>query len=249
MKIKYLLAAVLLTPVCAGAAAVPGTSGATNHAYPAAFPKGHYAALEALPDWGGVWVVDSTRPGSNEQPALKGKYLADYQMWAQQVKATHGNVPHEGSYCLAPGMPTMMGLGQYPLEFLFTPGRVTIHFEAWMQWRNIFTDGREHPDADDLDPTFYGDSIGHWDGGTLVVDTVGVKTIIPLSQGMKHSDKLHLIERIHLAKNDPNTLVDEMTLEDADALAKPWHLMHTYRRSRDMNLLEFMCEENDRTFH
>jgi len=64
---------------------------------------------------------------------------------------------------------------------------------------------------------------------------------------MEHSDKLHLIERIHLANGDPNTLVDEMTLEDPDALAKPWHLTHTYRRSRDMNLLEFMCEENDRT--
>jgi len=166
MAIKYLLAAVLMGAVCAGAAAVPRAQDATDHAYPAAFPKGHYGALNALPDWGGVWVLNFTRPGRDEQPALKGKYLTDYQMWVQQVKATHGNVPHEGSYCLAPGMPIMMGVGQYPIEFLFTPGRVTIHFEAWMQWRSIFTDGRRHPDADDLDPTFYGDSIGHWERGT-----------------------------------------------------------------------------------
>ncbi len=247
MRMRYLLAALLVGAACAGGAIAARAQGATGHAHPAAFPKGHYGTLDSLPDWGGVWVLNFTRPGADEQPALKGKYLADYQTWVQQVKATHGNVPHEGSYCLAPGMPIMMGVGQYPIEFLFTPGRVTIHFEAWMQWRNIFTDGRGHPDADDLDPTFYGDSIGHWEGGTLVVDTVGIKTVTRLSQGMEHSDKLHLIEHIHLAKNDPNTLVDEMTMEDPDALAKPWHLVHTYRRSRDMNLLEFMCEENDRT--
>ena len=68
-------------------------------------------------------------------------------------------------------MPGIMMVGQYPIEFLFTPGRVTTHHEAWMQLRSIWTDGRKHPD--DWDPTFYGHSIGHWEGSTLVVDTVG----------------------------------------------------------------------------
>jgi hypothetical protein len=215
-----------------------------------AHPKGRYAALDALPDWGGVWVL--SRPAgvpvagipAAEKPALKGKYLQDYQAWQHAVETKGGVVPHEGSYCTPPGMPGIMGVGQYPIEFLFTPGRVTTHHEAWMQWRNIYTDGRGHPD--DLDATFAGDSIGHWEGVTLVVDTIGIKESVALGMGMKHSDKLHLTERIHLDKGDPDTLVDELTAEDPEALAKPWSHTFTYKRSREWSLLEFICAENDR---
>jgi len=218
-----------------------------------AHPKGHYAALDALPDWGGVWVLSrpagvpaAGAPGASaaEKPALKGKYLQDYQAWQHAVETKGGVVPHEGSYCTPPGMPGIMGVGQYPIEFLFTPGRVTTHHEAWMQWRNIYTDGRGHPD--DLDATFAGDSIGHWDGTTLVVDTIGIKESVALGMGMKHSDKLHLTERIHLDKGDPDTLVDELTAEHPEALAKPWSHTFNYKRSREWSLLEFICAENDR---
>src|SRR5262249_34856765 len=151
-----------------------------------------------------------------EQPQLKGQYLTDYQNWTKETREHNGNVRKETSNCMPPGMPGMMGTGQYPMEFLFTPGRVTTLHEAWMQNRTIFTDGRGHPD--DWDAGVFGHSIGHWEGDTLVVDTIGIKTITELSRGMKHSDKLHVIERIHLAKGDANTLVDEMTLEDPEAL-------------------------------
>jgi hypothetical protein len=208
-----------------------------------AHPKGHYAALDALPDWGGVWVLNRPAPGG-EKPSLKGKYLQDYQSWQHEVESRGGQVAHEGSYCTPPGMPGIMGIGQYPIEFLFTPGRVTTHHEAWMQWRNIYTDGRGHPE--DLDPTFAGDSIGRWEGGTLVVDTVGIKPTVALGMGMKHSDKLHIIERMHLARGDPDTLVVEMTAEDPEALEKPWVHTLTFKRSRDWQLLEFECAENDR---
>lgn len=272
MKLRSLLAAALLGAACTAtliaasamrtAAGAPPDQAATaapaeassdasaqsGHAYPEAFPKGRYGELNRLPDWGGIWYLDFPPPpgARRERPDLKGKYLADYEQWQKQVKATNGNVPHYASYCQPPGMPGIMGVGQYPIEFLFTPGRVTVHFEAWMQWRNIFTDGRKHPDADDLDPTFYGNSIGHWEGGTLVVDTIGFKTATALGMGMQHSDQMHIIERIHLEPKDPNTLVDEMTVEDPLALAKPWHNSYTYHRSRTQNLLEFICEENNR---
>jgi hypothetical protein len=113
-----------------------------------------------------------------------------------------------------------------------------------MQWRNIYTDGRGHPD--DLDATFQGDSVGHWESGTLVVDTVGIKDSVAIVVGVKHSDKLHIVERMHLAKDDPDTLVVEMTVDDPVALAKPWAHTLTYKRSRDWQLLEFECAENDR---
>jgi hypothetical protein len=249
MKFRSLLAAALVGLAGAAIASADAVASSSSPLHPAAFPKGHYAALDKLPDWGGVWFANFNfpKPGTKpNRPQLKGKYLEGYEQWEKEVKQTHGNVPHHGSYCLAPGMPGMMGVPQYPIEFLFTPGRVTVHFEAWMQWRTIWTDGRKHPDYRDLDPTFYGNSIGHWEGGTLVVDTIGFKTITEIAMGMKHSDQMHIIERIHLKKGDPNTLLDQMTVEDPLALVKPWHVTYMYHRSRTEQLLEFECEENNR---
>jgi hypothetical protein len=258
MKLSVVLSAAALggsllaaSPVsCAQAAtakAAPAASVAATAKVPVtAHPKGHYAALDALPDWGGVWVLSRPAPGAPaaEKPVLKGKYLEDYQAWQHAVESKGGQVSHEGSYCTPPGMPGIMGVGQYPLEFLFTPGRVTTHHEAWMQWRNIYTDGRGHPD--DLEATFAGDSVGHWEGATLVVDTIGIKESVALGMGMKHSDQLHLTERIHLDKGDPDTLVVEMSAQDSQALAQPWLHTYTYKRSREWTLLEFICAENDR---
>jgi hypothetical protein len=124
-----------------------------------------------------------------------------------------------------------------------------VHHEAWMQWRNIYTDGRKHPE--DLDPTFQGDSIGHWEGGTLVIETIGTKENLGLTSATRgpvpaHSAKLRILERIHLDPKNPNTLVDEVRLEDSEALAAPYQQTITYRRDREQALLEFVCAENDR---
>ncbi len=141
-------------------------------------------------------------------------------------------------------MPMFMALPQYPYEVLFTPGRVTLNQEAWMQTRKIWTDGRTH--QDDPDPSFYGDSIGHWEGGTLVVETVAIDGALPLQTGMTHSDKLRISERIHLSPTDSDLLVNELTVEDPDALEEPWHVTYNYRRDRYGMLLEFQCSQNDR---
>jgi hypothetical protein len=215
----------------------------------AAWPKGHYAALDALPDWGGVWVLERPRPPQpgeppREQAALKGDYLVQYQAWAKQVRENAGLVPRETSNCMPPGMPSMLGTAQYPIEFLFTPGRVTTHHEAWMQWRSIFTDGRGHPA--DLEPGIFGHSIGRWEGDALLIETVGVKTITQLGQGMKHSARLKLTERVALDAQDKDLLVWRVTMEDPEALEKPYTVTHRFRRQRDWTLMEFICAENDR---
>lgn len=211
----------------------------------AAHPKGQYAVLDALPDWGGVWILNRTPPGAaTERPVLKGKYLKDYEAWQQAVRENDGVVPRRGSNCRPPGMPGMMGTAQYPLEFLVTPGRVTILHEAWMQWRNIWTDGRSHPD--DPDPGFFGHSTGQWEDGVLVVDTIGIKDSVDLGMGMQHSGRLHIVERMHLDADDADTLVIEMTLDDPEALTQPWNRRFTYARHRDGELYEFVCAENDR---
>jgi hypothetical protein len=249
--------------VAAGAAALAGALATTSaaqvgpvYATPvpdglkpgtgAPFPKGHYGDLDKLPDWGGVWMLEF-HPGAAERPAppvLKGKYKADYDAWRAQMVANHGQVKATTSHCTPPGMPGIMQLGQYPYEFLFTPGRVTINQEAWMQTRHIFTDGRPHPN--DPDPTYMGDSVGHWEGDTLVADTIALKDAAPLGMGMNHSDKERIEERIHLKPGDPDTLLDEITVTDPDALAEPWHTVATYHRDRYGQLLEFECAENDR---
>jgi hypothetical protein len=119
-----------------------------------------------------------------------------------------------------------------------------MHFEAWMQWRNVYTDGRGHPA--DLDPTFSGHSTGRWEGDALVVDTVGVKDVTPLITGMKHSEKMHVVERMHLDPASPDTLLVETTVDDPLALAAPWSTTLRFKRERGGELYEFVCAENDR---
>jgi hypothetical protein len=231
----------LIVAIAAGCALAPPAMAQKSQA--AQNPGGHYAGLDKLPDWSGVWVLEPGR--SRSQPQLKGPYLERYQQAKAQADANHGEFSRPGSsYCAPPGRPYQMGLPQYPMEFLFTPGRVTILFEAWTQVRRIFTDGRPHPV--DLEATFYGHSIGHWDGGSLVVDTTGLKPGALLSQGMSHSDKERISERIHIAADDPDALVDELTITDPEALAQPWTQTIHFRRHREWDLLEYVCAENDR---
>ena len=216
----------------------------------APFPKGHYGELDALPDWGGIWFLTFPRPGAGPRPAplpgpmLKGKYKAQYEAWRERIHANNGVDKSATSHCTAPGLPMIMSLPQYPYEFLFTPGRVTINQEAWMQTRHIWTDGRVHPD--DPEPGFFGHSIGHWEGDVLVADTIGIKDSVPLGMGMAHSDKLHVTERIHLKAGDPDTLLDEITVDDPEALEQPYSTTAAYHRDRYGQLLEFECAENDR---
>ena len=212
----------------------------------AANPKGHYAELDALPDWGGIWFVafGASRREAPASPKLKGEYLERYEAWRAEVSANNGVVRQERSNCSPPGMPRIMRLAQYPYEFIFAPGRVTINQEAWMQTRTIWTDGRKH--QVDPDPTYMGDSIGHWEGDTLVVDTIGIDPALDIVTGYGHSDKFHLVERLHLDPTDPDVLVNEMTMDDPEALAEPYHTTARYRRDRYGSLLEFECSQNDR---
>jgi hypothetical protein len=212
----------------------------------AAHPKGQYAALDALPDWGGIWFLNRREPGAAPppRPALKGDYLARFEQWQQEVAANDGVTRRSRSNCSPPGMPRIMQLAQYPYEFLFTPGRVTINQEAWMQTRTIWTDGRAHPD--DPDPTFMGHSIGRWEGDTLVVETVGILEELEFTGGSLHSPEFRVTERIGLSAESPDVLVNRIRMEDPHALAEPYEVTVTYRRDREGSLIEFQCSENDR---
>ena len=140
-------------------------------------------------------------------------------------------------------MPGIMGQ-PYPMEFLMTPGQVTIVIEAYNQIRHVYTDGRPLPE--DPDPTFYGTSIGHWEGDTLVAETVGFAQI-PRGITFPYSDKMKIVERIKLA--DADTLNIETTIQDPLALSKPFPMGNrTFKRHRSWTISEYVCEENEKDY-
>jgi hypothetical protein len=130
----------------------------------------------------------------------------------------------------------------YPMEFIVSPGKVTIVIEAYTQVRHIYTDGRKLPA--DPDPHYFGTSVGRWEGDTLVVETVGFGPNTNLVAGVGHSDKMKIVERFHLA--DPDNMTVETTITDPEALVAPITSSQNLRRHRDWTIAEYICEENNR---
>ncbi|HEX4023533.1 MAG TPA: hypothetical protein VHX52_02350 [Steroidobacteraceae bacterium] len=204
-----------------------------------------WSELGALPDFTtGIWEVH-LGPGALAQavqPSLTPAYQARAKAYTA-AQATGENQDSPGADCLPNGMPGIMGQ-PYPMQILFGPREVTIDIEAFMQVRHIYTDGRPHPD--DPDPTFNGNSIGHWEGGTLVVDSVGFVPITPLgfNWGVHHSSKMHIVERFHLTT--PDMLQVETRVYDPEALTKPWVTSRLFERHASWTIAEYICEQNNR---
>jgi hypothetical protein len=250
------LAALMTAP--AGAQQQPATPQAVpppipqtvmpDKVWPASAAKVDFAALQKLPDWRGIWAPIMGGGPKPEIPQLLGKYKAHYDETQKLIKSGDPEallkVERRASACEPPGMPGIMSQ-PYNIEFLFTPGRVTIIQEAYMQVRRVFTDGRPLPD--DPDPTYNGASIGKWDGDTLVVTTVGLRDGGTMGRwGITYSDKVKQTERIHLDPKDKDVMIVENSFEDPKALAAPWHSVYRYKRQRGFDQIEFICAQNDR---
>ena len=209
-------------------------------------------------DLSGVWMNDNTLdermkregrmrqtaeelravPAAPEAPPLTPRYLEIHKrLQAEAQKLAEG-----AAGCEWPGMPTIMTY-PYPFEILSTPGRITFLFEAESQVRRIFLDRRQHLDPDELDPSYNGDSIGRWEGRTLVIDTIGFNTRKPV-RGLPHSEQMRVVERI--TPVDANTIRNEMTITDPEAFTKPVVLTVQYSRRPDWRIREYSCAENNR---
>jgi hypothetical protein len=159
-----------------------------------------------------------------------------------------------------PGGPlfAMQDVGIFPLEILEAADRIVIKPENGALPRRIFTDGRGHPA--DLEPSWMGHSVGHWEGDVLVVDTIGTSGRTRGMNGvgsnarvsrddskprLPTSDQLHLVERIRLVA-DGEILEDEMTITDPKAYTEPLVIKHYWQRRPDIDVLEYVCNERPR---
>jgi hypothetical protein len=204
-----------------------------------------WAALAKLPDWSGVW----TPYISDQDERIRTDPVPWQPKFAEQIAAMNAEEQAgrpRGLFidCLPEGMPSWMLITHNAMEFAFTPGRVTILGEMdGNRLRRIYTDGRAHPR--DPDPTFHGHSIGHWEGQTLVVDTIGVlpEVYIAVSEavGIPNNGDLHIVERIHLA--GPEILHDDLEIIAPRVLTAPWKTTRIYfrQRARKYDIVEGVC--------
>jgi hypothetical protein len=202
-------------------------------------PDGH-------PDLNGVWepvktysrdLADDLHPNENSVP---------FQPWAKELADARADGSHSRddppAQCLPQGVPRLGG-APGPWKLVQTPGLIVIIYESFNLWRQIFTDGRKL--AADVSPMWLGYSTGHWDGDTLVVETRGFNGKTWLDQvGKPSTDQLRVIERYR--RKDFGHLDIEITIDDPGAYTRPWTVIEHFDLKPDTELLEFVCNENNR---
>jgi len=142
--------------------------------------------------------------------------------------------------CTPPGLPYIY-LQLFPMQIIQTPKEVIELFEYDHIVRHIFTDGRKHPA--DVKPSYNGHSIGHWEGDTLVVDTIGLNGKMWLDRvGHPDSEQMHILERIH--RVDAKTLQVDFTFDDSKSYEKPWTALMRFQLRPNWDIMEHVCEDN-----
>lgn len=180
-----------------------------------------------FPNSAGRWVIglDGVDPAARRQFDSKAtpEDKPSFQPWAEaKIKAltpTELELQKNSVNCIPRGVPAIWLQNPYTIQIVQTPGMMYQLFEVLDNFRVVHTDGRPH--AKDLEPLFWGNGVGRWDGDTLVVDTVSFdeRTFI-MPNGWFHSDQLHVIERY--TRPSKNYLVVQITVEDPKVLTKPW---------------------------
>jgi hypothetical protein len=174
--------------------------------------------------------------GPREAPPYKPELVAK----VRELVADPANSP--SARCMLLGVPAIT-MNPMPIEIVQTPKKTVILYEVMRAFRIIPSDGRDHPK--DLDPTYMGDSVAHWDGDTFVVDVTGFNDKTWLDgAGHFHSDALHVVERYTRTPQD--TIHYEVTAEDPNVLTKPWKVVDAQLRHppREDRIMEYECDNN-----
>jgi hypothetical protein len=199
----------------------------------------------ALPDWSGTWTpFISDQVKRIHTDPVPWTPAAAAQIADMNAQEKSGNPRGLFIDCLPEAMPSWMLISHNAMEFLFSPGRVTMLGESdGNRLRRIYTDGRPH--SPDPDPSFHGEAIGHWEADTLVVDTVGVlpQTYLAVSEavGLPNNGDLHVLEHFHLT--GPDTLQDDLDITAPHVLSRPWKTARIWyrQRARKYEILEGVC--------
>ena len=208
------------------------------------------APAAAEPDFTGSWerypqpgeTVDPRyAPSRPSNPPLKEPWLSEWRAHEATLAARMAeSQPPGDNYikCLPDGMPAMMQ-GMFPMEIFQRPEQINITQEAFNQTRRVVMN-EPLPRWDEVDPTFFGRSVGRWEGDTLVLETTGIKQHVQF-RWTPHSEAMKITERLTLLA--PDILRNEITVED-EYLERPWTYSYTYRRMPGYRLLEYVCEDN-----
>jgi hypothetical protein len=210
-----------------------------------------WQALAKQPDFSGVWTPNVTQQVAQEHsnpPPWKPAIAKQVQkMYAEQEAGRPFPV---FDHCFPHGMPSYMLVTHNAFELLQTPGRVTLLGEVdGNRLRRIYTDGRTH--SADPDPSFHGESIGHFEKDTLVIDTIAVlpQVYLAISEavGVPNNGDMHIVERLHLT--GPDTLTDELEITANKLLTKPWKTSRIYyrQRARKYEIVEGVCQTGQYT--
>jgi hypothetical protein len=199
---------------------------------------------DGKPDLSGVW-----QPNGKYVQNLAADLKPDevpYQPWAKVLfderKTGARSREDQAAHCLPQGVPRI-NAAPAPWKIVQMPGFVLIVYEAFTLWRQIFLDGREL--SGDFTPTWLGYSTGKWDGDTLVVDTKGFNGKAWLDQlGKPSTDALHVTERFR--RKDFGHMDIQITIDDPNAYTKPWTVTEEVGLLPDTELMEFVCNENNR---
>jgi len=209
---------------------------------------------DGRPDFGGNGAWYPGFAGNIAEPKWKGVKSADQHVdvpflpWSldlfnERVETIGKDDPE--AQCLPVGVPRYM-FDPYPFKIVQQKDRVIFLFEGDnYPWRIVPIDpSAKHPK--DINPTWMGDAVGHYEGDTLVVDVVGFNGKAWLDQaGHAQTEKAHLIERY--TRTDSLTLKYEVMIDDPGAYSRPWTTSNTVRWRPGLELLEYVCQENEKS--
>jgi hypothetical protein len=206
-------------------------------------------AAAPTPDLSGLWQR-LRDPGHSSLDLDFGKAVSPMTPWAEAKFKAANSIYRSSSpstvlsdpifSCFPPGVPRIYLLN-FPVQIVQIPGQVIMLFEFDHFVRRIYTDGRPHDK--DAGPLWMGDSIGRWEGDTLVADTVSFNDKTTLDrEGYPHSDAMHLVERIRRVDHD--SLEIDLKVDDSKAYTKPWGAKLNFKLRTDWKIMEHVCEDN-----
>ncbi len=195
---------------------------------------------DGKPDFSGIWIGGG--PVADLAAGLREGETIPLLPAAEKIMKARRAQDDPEANCLPTGVPRQ---APYPWTFATAPGRLYILFEGNIHsYRQIFVDGRAHPK--DLNPTWYGHSVGRWEGDTLVIDTVGFNDKFWFDfRGYPHTEQLHTVERY--TRKEFGKLTNEIMIEDPGAYSKPFTVTFTASLMPDGEIMEYICQESERS--